>query len=149
MCREDVGISKQRALFLREITEARITCPNQRHFIGGRMSGRVGVCVCVEGGALCHLALLGAVVLILYSTVTATTPFGYIKSKCLNISYGHSNMKSTNLQFGLPIIKGLQAIGGLRSFSKPLYLFKNFQNIVHNTKYALSSSSRFVCCCEL
>lgn len=41
----DVGVSEQRTLFLRESTEARITCPNQKLFIGGRISS--------EGGEVC------------------------------------------------------------------------------------------------
>ena len=49
----DVGVSEQRTLFLKESTEARITCPNQKLFIGGRMSWEEGE-VCARG---CPLSL--------------------------------------------------------------------------------------------
>lgn len=63
----DVGVSEQRTLFLRESTEARIMWPNQKLFIGGRMSrvgGGVGGCPPSLPPSLCHYAFLGAVVVI-------------------------------------------------------------------------------------
>lgn len=54
----DVGVSEQRTLFLKESTEAWITCPYQKLLIGGRMSWEGGE-VC-GGGALCHTVFLGA-----------------------------------------------------------------------------------------
>lgn len=50
-----VGVSEQRPLFLKESTEARITCLNEKLFVGGRMSSKGERCV--EGTGPLHVFL--------------------------------------------------------------------------------------------